>query len=99
MPDFDAILNQVMRQHDLYTDEEVTIKDYLMSLLSQLWHEKDTFSGKRPFGNSGWCFDVYQALIEGGHISGIVVEDGDLRDWNRREADQLIENAIAYMAR
>lgn len=98
MPDFEAILNQVMDEHDLNTDEPVTIKDYLMSLLSQLWHAKSSFSGKRPFGNSGWEFDVYRALIMGRHIRGTITRDGDFQNWNQHEADELIENAIAYMA-
>jgi hypothetical protein len=29
-----------------------------------LWDEEDSFSGKRPFGNSGWKWDVYTAFLE-----------------------------------
>ena len=35
-------------------DETLTVKDYLKTLLHTLWDEEDGFSGKRPFGNSGW---------------------------------------------
>ena len=29
------------------------IGEYLKALLSAVWHEGESFSGKRPFGNSG----------------------------------------------
>jgi hypothetical protein len=38
---------------------EVTIREYLRTLLSELWREEESFNGKRPFGNSGWQYDVY----------------------------------------
>lgn len=31
-----------------------TIREYLVSLVEMLWVEGEGFSGKRPFGNSGW---------------------------------------------
>lgn len=31
-----------------------TIREYLASLVEMLWVEGEGFSGKRPFGNSGW---------------------------------------------
>lgn len=54
----------------------VTVKDYLWKLLSTMWFEQEGFSGKRPFGDSGWDFDIYQALIAGGAIEGTLDEDG-----------------------
>ena len=41
-----------------------TVRDYLKSLLSTLWLEKDGFSGKRPFGNSGWTYDLTEPIVE-----------------------------------
>lgn len=40
-----------------------TVKDYLKELLNELWREGEGFSGKRPFGNSGWEYDLYAALL------------------------------------
>jgi hypothetical protein len=34
--------------------DNITIRDYLRILLETLWEEGEGFSGKRPFGNSGW---------------------------------------------
>ena len=36
-----------------------TIGEYFEKLLLTLWDEQEDFSGKRPFGNSGWEYDVY----------------------------------------
>jgi hypothetical protein len=30
------------------------VREYLKALLTELWREGESFSGKRPFGNSGW---------------------------------------------
>lgn len=56
--------------------ENKTVRDYLHELLQTLWRETEDFSGKRPFGNSGWEFELYAPLIKSGHISGRLDEDG-----------------------
>lgn len=43
-----------------------TIKGYLKALLYALWDEGEGFSGKRPFGNSGWEGDLLDPLINQG---------------------------------
>lgn len=45
-------------------------------MLKELWREKEGFSGKRPFGNSGWENDLYEPLIKDGFIVGTLDEDG-----------------------
>ncbi len=35
-----------------------TVRAYLRALLTELWREEGNFSGKAPFGNSGWQYDV-----------------------------------------
>ena len=60
-----------------------TVGGYLRALLSTLWNEEESFSGKRPFGNSGWRSDVVDAVIDAGA--------------SEEEVDQLILNAIATM--
>jgi hypothetical protein len=71
-----------------------TVRDYLKALLEQLWHEEEGFSGKRPFGNSGWTWDVYRALVQGGAIDGKIDQYGDLLEFNQDKADKLIFEAI-----
>ena len=74
-----AILNCPMGSNDADAD---TVKDYLKALLGALWDEGEGFSGKRPFGNSGWECELIEALQEEG-----------LAD-NRSDAVQQIFNAI-----
>lgn len=40
-----------------------TIKGYLKALLYAVWDENEGFSGKRPFGNSGWNGEMLDALV------------------------------------
>lgn len=48
---------------------EGSLRDYLYELLSTLWAEEESFSGKRPFGNSGWQYQPIEALIEAGIVA------------------------------
>jgi len=57
----EEILNIKMVPND--ADAE-TIRDYLKALLNQLWMEDEGFSGKRPFGNSGWQHEIYNSFDE-----------------------------------
>ena len=79
-----------------------TVREYLVALLAALWAEGEGFSGKRPFGNSGWEYEVYAALAEQGLIEGVVFDgDGyveDFPDEARREADRLVFDAIQSLA-
>lgn len=44
-----------------------TPRDYFKRLLTTLWREVEEFSGKRPFGNSGWDWDLGIALTKAGY--------------------------------
>lgn len=35
-----------------------TVRDYLKELLLTVLIEEESFSGKRPFGNSGWQYEL-----------------------------------------
>ena len=50
--------------------DNLTIRDYLRVLLTTLWEEKESFSGKRPLGNSGWEHELHKPLVEAGLIKG-----------------------------
>lgn len=41
-----------------------TVRGYLYALLEAVWEEEEGFSGKRPFGNSGWKRDVIGPLVK-----------------------------------
>ena len=44
------ILDLAMRENDA---DAKTIRGYLGKILEKVWAEGESFSGKRPFGNSG----------------------------------------------
>lgn len=71
-----------------------TIRDYLKFLLRTVWLEGGGFSGKRPFGNSGWEGDLEVALIKANLVKGDVDEDGCINSVDSKEASKLIVKAI-----
>lgn len=76
------VLNCPLEENDSGAD---TVKGYLQALLYALWAEGEGFSGKRPFGNSGWEYDLTEPLIEKGFAE------------NTAEANSLIFDAIAEL--
>lgn len=46
-----------------------TVRQYFKELLIALLIEEEGFSGKRPFGNSGWQYDFMEPLEQAGFIS------------------------------
>lgn len=85
------ILDIKMQKNDANAE---TIKDYLKALLTELWKEGEGFSGKRPFGNSGWEFEIYTALIVAGVVKGKLDDDGYLDSVDEKSANKLIFEAI-----
>lgn len=71
-----------------------TLKDYLRELLATLWREEECFSGKRPFGNSGWQGDVYADLVQAGVLDGEPDEDG-YPEFDYDDGEALVQRAIA----
>lgn len=51
-----------------------TVRGYLVELLATVWREEEGFSGKRPFGNSGWQHELCDALAAVGYVG--LVEHG-----------------------
>lgn len=87
------VLNITFESKDL--GETTTIRQYLLRLLTTLWDDEDSFSGKRPYGNSGWKYEIYYALAEEGYIEGERTEDGGWDDMDIETADKLISEIIA----
>lgn len=71
-----------------------TIRGYLIALLAAVWDEKEGFSGKRPFGNSSWDFDLFAGLVKAKFIAGELDEDGYFEDCDYDAGDALISMAI-----
>ena len=90
----DAALAVVVVDSDL--PEGTTVRGYLETLLATLWRDEEGFSGKRPFGNSGWQSDVTRALA----VAGFVEQDGDGVDcWAADDlaASEFVQALIAGM--
>lgn len=71
-----------------------TVGDYLVELLLSLWNQGEGFSGKRPFGNSGWEHELYYPLVKAGVIWGEIDGDGDLISYDFAAANEKIIEAI-----
>lgn len=71
-----------------------TVRDYLKALLLRLWDEGEGFSGKRPFGNSGWEYDLYYTLVKNNFVSGYINDYGEVESVDSYAANQLIFSAI-----
>lgn len=87
----EEILNLPMGRNDAKAE---TIKGYLGALLRGVWEEEESFSGKRPFGNSGWQQEVVAALAKGGAIKATLDADGYLQDYDEDEAQAAVTSAI-----
>lgn len=75
--------------------EGMTIKWYLKELLTTLWREGESFSGKRPFGDSSWEYDLYKPLIRAGIVEGTFDEDGYIAEFNdETKANKIIFECI-----
>jgi hypothetical protein len=75
-------------------DKPVTLRTYLKGMLRKLWSEGESFNGKRPFGNSGWKFQVYKSLIEAKAVPGKLDEDGYVEEVDTDKVDKAIIEAI-----
>ena len=75
-------------------DKDFTIGDYFKNLLLTLWNEGENFSGKRPFGNSSWEYDIYKPLIKARIIEGKLDEYGGVDDVDIYRADEVIFELI-----
>lgn len=75
----------------------VTVRDYLIALVRQVITEEEGFSGKRPFGNSGWIRDLETPLVKAGAVQGELDEDGWLQEVDSPKAKALILKAVAAL--
>jgi hypothetical protein len=71
----------------------LTVREYLKALLTTLWCEGEGFSGKRPFGNSGWEYEIYTPLIKYGFVEGEFDEDGYVKHVDE-SAHNYVRNLI-----
>lgn len=89
MKSLDEILDFAYRFEDA---EANSLREYFQNLLFQLWLKGEGFSGKRPFGNSGWKYDIAQCLVAQNVLVGFT--DGDYIP--REEYHNLVLMMIAH---
>ena len=92
--DLSLVLSYPMIDNDA---DAGTVGHYLCKLLWTLWQEGEGFSGKRPFGNSGWEYDLYEPLVTGGFVTGELDEDGYIDSVDKESADELIFDCVEFV--
>lgn len=90
--DIEKVLNL-----NISEDEADTILDYLHHLLQTLMDKKEGFSGKHPFGDSGWEYDLYIPMVKAGFVSGKIDEDGYVNSIDKDEADAVLTQCIVHV--
>lgn len=75
-------------------NETLTVEAWLRRLLTTLLEEEESFSGKRPFGNSGWKSEVEAVFIKADLIAGKLDSQGYVDDSDSVAADAIL-TAIA----
>lgn len=84
-PDGRLLLGLPVRENDA---DAATVRDYLVALL------RVAMDIKKPFGNSGWIYDLYEAFADGGLLVIERDEGGYIRELDRSRADELVQAAI-----
>ena len=75
--------------------DDITVREYLCELLRLVWDEQDLFDSKRPWGESGWEFDILIPLARAGFVDlgPIDSETGEPYNWTKEQ----INRAHAYV--
>lgn len=85
------ILNIEMQENDAGAK---TIGEYVAKLACGVIVETEGFSGKRPFGNSGWYNGLVEPLVRAGVVEGEIDEDDYVDGYDYKEVDAVLTNAI-----
>lgn len=71
-----------------------SVRDYLRRMLVQVFDQEECFSGKRPFGNSGWMTELQVPLINAKYVDGKLDEDGCVETCDDLQFRTLMTKAI-----
>lgn len=74
-----------------------TVRQYFVKIAQMVWTEGESFSGKCPFGNSGWDSDIAWALVNAGIVKGTIDEDGYLEDCEYDKVYDLVAAALEHL--
>jgi hypothetical protein len=87
-------LDKSVLELEVHGDFTGTLRDFFKELAVKVWEEGEGFSGKRPFGNSGWEYPVYRALIESGSVPGRLDKHGNIEECDEREVHRLVTQLV-----
>lgn len=78
--------------------DQISVREYLYTLLNMVWHEQESFDGKRPFGNSGWEYEILKPLAFAGlvDLGENVADPGE--DLTYYPTDEQMRVAHAYVS-
>lgn len=94
--DTDDILEKALNiRFDSDAGENITVRQYLENLLLTLWNEKEGFSSKRPFGNSGWDYEIFEVLLKNNLIEGSIDEYGSIEKLDENSANEFVCRLIS----
>lgn len=94
VPTDKGLLAALEVRFDSDAGDNLTVRDYLRTLLETLWNKGEGFSGKRPFGNIGWEYELYIPLIKGGFVAGTLDEYGYIADIDKHAAEAYVSQLI-----
>lgn len=77
------ILDLEMQENDAGA---TTLRGYFYQLLFNLYSEGEGFSGKRPFGNSCWEYEIYAVLVAHKVVKGVLNSEGYIDAVDEEEA-------------
>lgn len=97
MSERSVLLNQALNvRFDADFGNDVTVRDWLYTLLSTLWSEQENFSSKQPFGSNDWSEGLYIPLITSGFIkNGKFDENGYLVSYGN--GSEFVEELIKFV--
>lgn len=99
---FDYDTSKLSKALDTYifsdaSNSIITIREHLYELFSDLFHQGEFFNSTRPWGNSGWQFDVYTALIREGILPGMLDSEGFLNKCDEDECKKFVIEMIKFV--
>lgn len=71
--------------------DDITVSEFFVKLLSKVWVEEESFSGKRPFGNSGWEYDLVASIGEAGGFPMVNEGTDEDPDWVLEDEDAAMD--------
>jgi hypothetical protein len=97
MIDYEKVLNLKTSENAAALPANTKLRDIFAEFLCELIVTTDSFSGKRPLGNSDWWYELAKPLVKEGIVDGKINEWGDACDYFSKEIDDVLVGAIKHM--